>query len=110
MDDKVKLQITSDLEDVPSFCSCMLFEADDMIQNLRSMIGSIRHSLKVTSFNDDCKLKDNVRLLELCRILMAKIDNRIADTTSIISGLIQIGSPVQQDSKKETINDNSSDR
>ena len=110
MDDKVKLQITSDLGDVPSFCSCMLSEADDMIQNLRSMIGPIRHSLKVTSFNDDCKLKDNVRLLELCRILMAKIDNRIADTASIISGLIQIGSPVQQDSKKETINDNISDR
>lgn len=90
MNQKVKLQVTSDLVDVPRLTGIMLQEASIDTANLKELIEQISNHLKHTELDGEEsleKLKTELDSMEAVRILLMKIDSRVGDIASIIGGL-----------------------
>lgn len=88
MEQKVKLQFSCDVEDVPKFCGISLAEAVYNLSKVSNLITSTMTSLSEVTDGDLDKLKENLKSLENLRINLLKIDNRVADVSSMIAGLI----------------------
>lgn len=93
MNQKVKLQISSDLEDVTRLSSVMLDEALLHLNDLAGVITAAKNVLKdlnISSQEDLQKLKTSLQYLNSSRIPMNKADNRLADTVAILDGLEKV--------------------
>lgn len=110
MDQKVKLQISSDLEDVTRVSSVLLEEALLHVRDLSAMISAAKDLLREANLSnpDDIqKLKNSLHLLSSTRIPVSKVDNRLADVVAIVDGLHKIltGAAQQTEEQKEEVKD-----
>lgn len=94
MNQKVKLQISSDLEDVTKISSITLEDALSNVSMLQKHITDIKRSLyglDVLSHEEHRKeLKKILSDMDLIRVLLSKIDMRVGDVASVIGGLTDI--------------------
>lgn len=112
MDQKVKLQFSTDIEDVPRFSSVTLEDAIDNIDYLQKTVTDLKrtlYSVDITDPDDRERLKVILMDFDKCRVLLSKIDMRLGDTASIVSGLNSIFEG-KQPSKEEEKDDNVSSR
>ena len=90
MNQRVKLQVTCEMTDVPSFSGTMLSEVTEEVSKLEKLISGVVHQLKnidITSQQDAQKLQKPLMDLEAARVTMLKIDSRLGETSSILGGL-----------------------
>lgn len=94
MNQKVKLQISSDLEDVTKISSITLDDALSNISMLQKQITDIKRNLYALDVigNEEHRkeLKRILSDMDLVRILLSKIDMRMGDVASVIGGLTDI--------------------
>lgn len=107
---KVKLQISSDIEDVTRVSSALLEEALMHVKDLTALISTAKDLLKETNIanpNDVQKLKTSLQFLNSTRIPVSKIDNRLADVVAIVDGLEKIVTGTRPDNieQKEEVKD-----
>lgn len=105
MSQKVKLQISSDLEDVPSLCSHTLEEAILNAEFLHSRINKAKQLLNGCSWNEQDKLNEVLEIFDSCRMLMSKLDSRLGDSSSIVYGLTEILNKKPNEEPKEETKD-----
>lgn len=109
MNQIVKLQISSNLEDVPRISSITLEEALLNISFLQEKILSVKKNLKNIDLNEEEDrelLKKSFDELNETNFLLSKIDIRVGDVASIIGGLISIFENKQSEQKEEQKDDN----
>ena len=90
MNQRVKLQVNSELPDVPRLSGIMLNEALIDAASLQALVEQISNTLKhipLSSPEDLNRLKNELENMEVVRILLMKIDSRVGDVASIIGGL-----------------------
>lgn len=106
MNQKVKLQVSADLEDVSNLCANTLEEAVLNVEKLHSRISKAKQTLTETPWNDLDSLNEVLDIFDSCRTILSKIDTRLGDSSSIIYGLIDILSQKNPESKEEVKDDN----
>lgn len=89
LNQKVKLQFNCELEDVPRFASVTLGEAIDNLSSIANLLNDVKFNLSRKDPTDLEGLKSALEQFERIRIHLVKIDNRIADVTSVIGGLVE---------------------
>jgi hypothetical protein len=90
MNQRVKLQVTCEMADVPSFSGAMLSEVTEEVSKLEKLISGLVEQLKninINSQQDAQKLQKPLMEMELARLTMLKIDSRLGETSSILGGL-----------------------
>jgi len=110
MNQKVKLQISTDLEDVTRVSSVLLEEALLHVTDLVGLITAAKNSLRdlnIASQEDVQKLKTSLQFLSSTRIPMSKIDNRLADVVAVVDGLDRVltSKPEEMTESKEEVKD-----
>ena len=105
MDQKVKLQLTCDMEDVPRVCSAILSDVETLSVLAKHAVMNARDNLYGAKLNQSDKFSFTLEELEKTRITLLKIDNRIADVCSILAGLKQFAEQ-SSEKKEEDKNDN----
>ena len=111
MNQRVKLQISSDVEDVTRVSSVLLEEALLHLADLSSLINTSKDLLRdinLANSDDLQKLQTALQFLNSTRIPMNKADNRLADVVAIIDGLHRVifEKPEDKQQQKENQNDN----
>lgn len=104
MTQKVKLQISSDIEDVTKISSITLEEALLNISLLQVKVNQIKRQLHSLDIGDEVhrnELKVILSEMDSTRVLLSKIDMRLGDVASIVSGLNSIFEPSQESEKGE---------
>jgi len=106
MDQKVKLQISTDLEDVTRVSSVLLDEALLHVNDLVGLLNEAKKTLRdlnIANPEEIEKLKISLQFLASTRIPINKIDNRLADVVAVVDGLDKIlnGKLDTQESSKE---------
>jgi hypothetical protein len=109
MNQIVKLQISSDLEDVSKISAITLDDAISNVSLLQVKVSQIKRDLYGLNLIDETHRKELKRLLtELneTNFLLSKIDMRVGDVASIIGGLISIFENKETEQKEEQKDDN----
>jgi ElaB/YqjD/DUF883 family membrane-anchored ribosome-binding protein len=111
MSQKVKLQISSDLEDVTRVSSVLMEEALIYVEDLRGLISTAKKMLRDCDLSNEeeiQKLKSALQLINSTRVCMSKIDNRLGDVAAIVDGLERVltARPEAQEEAKEQTDDN----
>jgi hypothetical protein len=112
MNQKVKLQISSDIEDVARVSSVLLEEALIDVTELENLISAAKISLRELNLGnpeDLPKLQTCLQFLGSTRDAMIKIDNRLADVVAIVDGLDRLVNKSSEESsepKEEVKDDN----
>ena len=104
MNQRVKLQVNSELTDVPRLSGVMLQEAIIYAANLKQLLEETSNHLKHTELDGEESLENFLRQLEnmdSMRHLLMKIDSRVGDVASIISGLHEVLTKPSQDSEQQ---------
>jgi len=105
MSQKVKLQISSDLEDVSKISAITLDDAISNISLLQVKVSQIKRDLYGLDLSDEVhrkKLKTIFDQLNETSLILSKIDMRVGDVASVIGGL---GSIFENKEQKEEIKD-----
>lgn len=87
---KVKLQVSCDLEDVNTVVASTLDEGLGKLMKLDLALREIRNALNKSSVTDKDMLLKILKQLDDARLFLIKVDNRMADTASVVSGLVQM--------------------
>lgn len=90
MNQRVKLQVNSELSDVPRLSGVILQEAVIDAANLQQLVEQISNRLKhlsLSSVEDLNNLQEELASMDTIRILLMKIDSRVGDVASIVGGL-----------------------
>jgi hypothetical protein len=109
MSQKVKLQISSDLEDVTKISSITLEDALANISALQLKVLETKRSLYGLDLGDELhrkQLKSLLSDMDLIRTLLSKIDMRVGDVASVIGGLDDIFEgkmPQKEESKDDNV-------
>lgn len=93
MNQKVRLQISTDVEDVTRVSSVLLEEALMHVNDLVGLISEAKKLLKdlnIANPEDLQKLKLSLQFLNTTRIPMNKVDNRLADVVAVVDGLEKV--------------------
>lgn len=106
MNQKVKLQISSDLEDVSKISAITLDDAISNISLLQVKVSQIKRDLYGLNLIDETHRKELKRLLtemDTVRVLLSKIDMRVGDVASVVNGLNDIfdGKLEQKEEQKD---------
>lgn len=107
MNQKVKLQVSCDIEDVPNLCSVTLQEAIENVEKLHLIIVKAKQSLGETTWNDVESMTKTLEAFDSCRALLGKIDNRLGDSSSVIYSLTDILTKKDSVESKEEVKDDS---
>ena len=108
MNQRVKLQISSDIEDVTKVASVLLEESLMHVRDLTALISTSKDLLKdinLANPDDVQKFKNSLQFLSSTRIPISKIDNRLADVVAIVDGLFKVLTE-SVENKEETKDDN----
>jgi hypothetical protein len=111
MSQKVKLQVTSDLIDVPRLSGIMLQEAVVDAGKLQHLIEQISNHLKHTEMDSEQslqKLKRELDSMDGIRVLLAKIDSRVGDIASIVGGLHEVLTKPREETQEQKVEQNDS--
>lgn len=111
MNQRVKLQVNSELSDVPRLCGIMLQEAVIDAANLQQLVEQISNHLKHSTLDDEeslDKLKALLDNMDAVRGLMVKVDSRVGDIASIIGGLHEALTKPQQEEQEQKAEQNDS--
>lgn len=104
MEQKVKLQFTSNLEDVSKLSSLTLEEALANISLLQLLINETKTklwSVDISVHEERDSLKSLLLNLDNARFLLSKIDMRLGDVSSVVSGLNSIFEPKEEEKDKK---------
>lgn len=104
MEKKVKLQFNCDIEDVTRLSSFTLEECLENITLLQSIVNEIKKnlwSIDISQQEQRQILKNLLLNADNARILLSKIDVRLGDVSSVVSGLNSIFEPSQESKKGE---------
>ena len=104
MNQKVKLQVTSDVVDVPRLSGVMLTEALIDVSKLQVVLEQTSGLLKnvdITNPSDVSKLVNSLEAMEAVRVLLMKIDSRLGDTASVVGGLHDVLTKPPEEIKQE---------
>jgi hypothetical protein len=108
MNQKVKLQISTDIEDVTRVSSVLVEEALLHVGDLTSLLTSAKGllaELNIANQEHVSKLKLVLQILNSTRIPMNKVDNRLADVVAVVDGLDKVltqpPSEIQEQQKVE---------
>lgn len=104
MDQKVKLQFSSDIEDVTRISSITLEDALQNLERLTSLVQDLKKSLSGLDISNPEHREVLKHLLvgfDSGRVYLSKIDMRLGDVASIISGLNSIFEPKKEEQKEE---------
>lgn len=107
MTTRVKLQLTSDVEDVPNFLSHCLSEVIENLNNSVKVCEQLSRLLKSTDINNKDSLKELVSYIDTSRFQMIKADLRLNDVGSIVTSLVsfdesQVQDPEVSDTEEQT--------
>lgn len=94
---RVKLQLTSDVEDVPNFLSHCLSEVVENLNNSVKICEQLSLLLKNVDTQNKDSLKSLIDYVDSCRIQMVKCDVRLNDVGSIITSLVSFDESQLQD-------------
>jgi hypothetical protein len=111
MNQKVKLQVNSELEDVPRLCGIMLQEAIIDTASLQHLIEQISFQLKGIQLNDEQsldRLKKELDSMDGIRVLLSKIDSRVGDMASVINGLHEVLTKPREETQEQKVEENDS--
>jgi hypothetical protein len=104
MNQKVKLQVTSDVVDVPRLSGVILTEALIDVSKLQAVLeqtsGHLKH-VDITNPSEVDKLLKALESMEVARILLMKIDSRLGDTASVVGGLHDVLTKPPEEIKQE---------
>jgi hypothetical protein len=106
MNQKVKLQINSDLLDVPRLSGVILQEAMidvRILQGLVEQISSNLRNISLDSTEDLNILQKELDNMDGIRLLLTKIDSRVGDVASIISGLHEVLTKPRQEKEEQKV-------
>lgn len=109
MNQRVKLQLSSDLVDVPKLTGIILQEAVIEAGKLHLLIEQISNHLKFTELDGEDSLEKINRELDNMdgvRLLLAKIDSRVGDVASILGGLHEVLTKPQQEIQEQKVEQN----
>ena len=101
---KVKLQISSDLEDVTRISAITLEDALNNLSRLNSLVEHLKKTLSdldITEPQHREVLKNLLLGFDTGRVYLTKIDMRLGDVSSIVSGLNSMFEPKQEEQKEE---------
>ncbi|NDC29916.1 MAG: hypothetical protein EBZ58_03035 [Bacteroidetes bacterium] len=104
MNQRVKLQVTSDLIDVPRLTGIILQEAVIDTANLHQLLEQISNHLKHIELSDEQSLdalKVQINNMDGIRVLLSKIDSRVADVASVVGGLHEVLTKPQEQKVEE---------
>lgn len=113
MNQKVKLQISSDIEDVTRVASALLEEALMHVRDLANMITAGKDLLKdvnIANENDLAKLQQALQILASTRMPVSKIDNRLGDIVAVVDGLEKVLTQKPEEQKEVVTDDTVSTR
>jgi hypothetical protein len=102
MSQKVKIEMTTELADVPKFCSINLQSTIDDLKDVLADLHKLQNKLSTMNSQKIEELNVVLVNLEQARIIFGKSDNRLVDLYSILSGLVQIEQQKTQFVGKET--------
>ena len=111
MNQKVKLQVTSDLPEVPRLSGIILQEAEIDSANLKQLLEETTKALKhtyISSEEDVQKLKRLLDNMEVIRMILMKIDSRVADVASIVGGLHEVLTKPREEIQEQKVEENDS--
>jgi hypothetical protein len=111
MSQRVKLQVNSDLSDVPRLSGIMLQESMIDASKLQALIEQISIHLKSTELDSEesiQKLQRELDSMDAIRVLLTKIDARVGDIASIIGGLHQVLTNPNKDDEEQKVEQNDS--
>lgn len=102
MTKKVKVQIETDVADIPKFCCLNLSEAEHQLEICHKILCDIRLELKKSSLED---VKISLANLEKIRTLMGKTDSMLSDIFGILVGYVNLTENAEQptEQKKESV-------
>lgn len=100
MTTRVKLQLTSDVEDVPNFLSHCLSEVIENLNNSIKTCSQLSTLLKSTDIDNKDSLKELINYVDLCRIQMVKSDLRLNDVGNIITSLVSFDESQVKDTEE----------
>jgi hypothetical protein len=106
MSQKVKIQVSSDLEDVSLLSSALLGEALLHITKLRNTVDQCRALLEEVSLENEQdleKLRFALESLSSTRLAVNKTDNRLADVVAILDGFYRVLTTKPEELQKENI-------
>lgn len=106
MDQKVKLQISTDIEDVTKISSITLEDALQNLTRLTNLVIDLKRNLSgldISIPEHRETLKHLLNDFDSGRMFLSKIDMRLGDVASIVSGLSSIfeGKPPSQEEEKD---------
>lgn len=90
MEQKVKIQLSADLEDVTKLSSLTLDDALENLQILQSLVNQIKKELRNVDILDEAqrdRLKQILLELDNSRLFLIKVDMRLGDVASVVNGL-----------------------
>lgn len=93
MEQMVKIQINSDITDVTGITAITLQQTLSQLEDVRKFILQVKLQLTdadITDEKDREKLKKTLDLLDKTKVLLNKVDMRLADVASITSGLVSV--------------------
>lgn len=97
MTKKVKVQLTTDVTDIPKFSALNLQDAEEMIDSSFHSLMEVRTSLVSSSVED---IKIQLAKLEKIRTALGKADSNLADIFAILMGYIQLCEEKQPENKE----------
>lgn len=109
MSQKVKLQISSDIEDVTKISSITLDDALSNISSLQVKLSLIKRDLYGIDLNNENhrkELKTIFDQLNETNVILSKIDMRIGDVASVVGGLSSLFENKNEEQKEEQKDDN----
>lgn len=99
---KVKVQLETEISDIPKFCSLNLSESEKELDDAYNAICMLRADLKQSTLED---VKVCLAKIEKIRTGMGKTDATLADIFGILMGYVQLMEKTEEsaEDKKESI-------
>ena len=107
MSQKVKVQMTAELSDIPKFCATNLQPTVEEVKTVINEIIRLQAELMTVQSHKTEDINVLLSKIEQIRVILGKADNRLVDLYVILSGLVQIEQQSNQFVEKE-ISDNDS--
>lgn len=93
MTKKVKVQLTTEVADIPKFCALNMHDAEELIDSAFHSTIEVRKGLETKSPED---VKVQLAKIEKIRTALGKADSNLADIFGILMGYVQLSEDKEQ--------------